>query len=1178
MAIEGVKQLTTGEAKVLGFEMRDVQFLNALQVPDSSEGLEIQVSLATFKDRAIDHAPWYEFRLFSFSSEWSEHCRCRIRAETASQAGTISAPTSSYHQELSSIANACIHEADAKHFYDVTRDNGVNYGPIFQTLEDVRFNDSGAAIADIRAFSGSADDKSKSLNFNAYTIHPSVLDGLFQMVFPALNQGGALDLPTMVPSSIRKLVIYTNEDFISSGSHLRASVRSSFNGYRGTESKVIAVSPSNNELFSVMEGYQTTFVSTSNDTRLLNSAQRPLLSHLEWRPDLTLLNNEQISELCKQARPQNNDLVDFQQRLSLLIQHYISTTLKALKQSPPEGISPHSLKYIRWMVQQHSQPDNDWPPKYLSEAAGVNALEEEIERANNLGQYYVTIGRNLLPLLLNEEGSKSLASREELVSAYLNEQLASQNIRKQLEVFLSSLAHKTPTMKILELGGSGGNSTSPCLGILSAKGNTRWLRYDYTDVSSDKVLQAQGKLGSCGNRVHFQVLDIENDPAAQGLEDFSYDLVIAAHALQMTSDLPRTLRNLRRLLKPGGNLILVGIAAPQSVNIDFIFGLIQGWWTDGQTSLNPYRSKDELSKALIDSGFNGIDFSIQDSEDIEHHDISVIVATAAEQVVSEAMKLPEIAIVIDEKSLTQANFAIRLKEKIQGDGKATVLIFDFADAVFKRSIKGMFCVFLLDYDEPFFPSISLDEFNNFKEVLSLTNDILWVARDTQALRRPEFHMVDGLSRALRSENPKLRFARVAITDNEQTGLDGPTAVLTVLNHAIQSPLDDMEPEYEERDGMLCINRVIQSQRMNRLIGANIASHQERTLQLSHELPLRAIMKTSGMINSITYEEVADWDDLPKPDEVLVQVRAVGLTSRDYQIASGQLNEESIFTECSGIITKAGSESGFSPGDKVFVSGSGVCTTSLRCKASSAAHFPDSMSFIEAAALPTSVLLSFQALVNAANLARDEVVLIHHAASAIGQAAIQISQKIGAKVIVTTGSEEKAELLRSTYSLSRDSILSNQDPHLSQSILQATASNGVDVVLSFDLGDDLDVSLEVLAPFGRLVNMGIGNDAVSAKVAQQASPKCITYTSLNLAEMQRLRPQLIEKLFKQTSSLIHSGDIRPAMPLKVFQACDLVKGLQSFHTGRSLGKVVIDLDPGLSVTVSFPQMCILNFRG
>ena len=542
MAIEGVKQLSACDNKMTEFDLRDIYFLNALQVPDSSEGIETQVSLSTTKNRAAGRAPWYNFRVLSFSSEWVEHCRGKIRAECERQTDNdgpekvSSTPTSAYHQELSSVIEACNEEASTEQLYNVIRDNGVNYGPTFRTLDRVRFSKTGAAVADIRAFPSSSRDRSKNLDVEAYTIHPSALDGLLQMVFPALNMGGARDLPTMVPSYIRKLLVYTNNNLFSPGSHLLASTRSNFKGYRGTESTVIAVLPGSNELFSVMEGYQTTFVSYSGALPRLDAIERPLLSHLEWLPDIALLTNEQIAQLCEQARPKDDSSVHFYRRLSLLIRYYITVTLEALRQLPLEAIAPHIIQYIKWMGQQLRHFNNEEPSTFHTEWLKIHesveyrtGLEKATETANNIGKFYVTIGRNVLHLILGATDPQDLVSGGELVNAYFDDQFASQHLLKPFEVFLSNLAHKNPLMKVLEIGANGGNAALTCANILSAHGHPQWLRYDYTEISSDLLVKAQEKLVGFGHRIHFQMLDIAIGPATQGFEEFSYDLVIAAH-------------------------------------------------------------------------------------------------------------------------------------------------------------------------------------------------------------------------------------------------------------------------------------------------------------------------------------------------------------------------------------------------------------------------------------------------------------------------------------------------------------------------------------------------------------------------------------------------------------------------------------------------------------------------
>ena len=89
-------------------------------------------------------------------------------------------------------------------------------------------------------------------------------------------------------------------------------------------------------------------------------------------------------------------------------------------------------------------------------------------------------------------------------------------------------------------------------------------------------------------------------------------------------------------------------------------------------------------------------------------------------------------------------------------------------------------------------------------------------------------------------------------------------------------------------------------------------------------------------------------------------------------------------------------------------------------------------------------------------------------SGVGTAAIQIAKHFGAKVIATTGSEEKARRLRQ---LAADVTIDvSQDDFLPE-VLRVTNNRGVDVVLEMIGGEVYQKSLQALAPGGRLVSIG-----------------------------------------------------------------------------------------------------------
>lgn len=517
MAIEGVKQLSSSsDMTITGFDIRDIHFLNALQVPPTSPGIETQLSLSRQTTVSADAQPWYKFRLFTYTSEWLEHCNGSIRPQTEGQEPSA-AP---YSSELFSTSKTCTEDAQISRVYDSIRTNGVNYGPIFQTLSDVRIDRTGAAVAHVRPFSNDPRTiENTNIDFKPYVMHPSVLDGLFQMVFPALNEGGERDIPAMVPSYVKKLFISADASSPEHAGQLQASNRSELNGFRGTLSKVIAMSPDGDKVLSYMDGYETTFVSQTGGTEGSDDQERHLLSYVKWQPDVTLMDNKQLAQLCAREAPKIDAAsTAFNNRLSLLMRQYVDEIQEAIHPSWPDGISKELVGYI---THETHLEDGE---KAVTRAA----IEAEIKDASKTGEFYVTRGQQLLQFI--QQGAKAsfpeVQGSDEVIQGYLNERLASEHLAKPLGAFLSALAHKNPLMKILDVG-AGWQDVAPCAEILSENGQAPWAQYDYTERSQEDLKKAEERLSGLSDRVQFQVLDVDNDAVEQGFEEGSYDLIMA---------------------------------------------------------------------------------------------------------------------------------------------------------------------------------------------------------------------------------------------------------------------------------------------------------------------------------------------------------------------------------------------------------------------------------------------------------------------------------------------------------------------------------------------------------------------------------------------------------------------------------------------------------------------------
>jgi NADPH:quinone reductase-like Zn-dependent oxidoreductase len=225
---------------------------------------------------------------------------------------------------------------------------------------------------------------------------------------------------------------------------------------------------------------------------------------------------------------------------------------------------------------------------------------------------------------------------------------------------------------------------------------------------------------------------------------------------------------------------------------------------------------------------------------------------------------------------------------------------------------------------------------------------------------------------------------------------------------------------------------------------------------------------------LQYEEVAVPE--PKAGEVLVKVEAASLNRADLGLRKGtyRIAADALpiipGREFAGTISKLGANvSEFKTGDRVVAYPSlGGYAEYATAKVSEVRPVPEGVTCAQAAALPTASLTAWFALLTDGDLKAGEWLLIHGGSSGVGVAAIQIARHLGAKVLATSGSEEKCRRLRKfgadvTIDVSMNDFVSE--------VSRVTNDRGVDVVLEMIGGEVYQKSLRVLAPGGRLVSIG-----------------------------------------------------------------------------------------------------------
>ncbi len=131
--------------------------------------------------------------------------------------------------------------------------------------------------------------------------------------------------------------------------------------------------------------------------------------------------------------------------------------------------------------------------------------------------------------------------------------------------------------------------------------------------------------------------------------------------------------------------------------------------------------------------------------------------------------------------------------------------------------------------------------------------------------------------------------------------------------------------------------------------------------------------------------------------------------------------------------------------------------------------PDKLSFEEAASVPLVFLTAWHMLTTRANLTAGETVLVWGAGSGVGSAAIQVSKVLGAKVIATSGSDEKLE---KASKLGADWTINHRTQDVPSEVKRVTNGRKANVVFDHVGQATWEKSMRSMAPGGRLVNCGV----------------------------------------------------------------------------------------------------------
>lgn len=316
-------------------------------------------------------------------------------------------------------------------------------------------------------------------------------------------------------------------------------------------------------------------------------------------------------------------------------------------------------------------------------------------------------------------------------------------------------------------------------------------------------------------------------------------------------------------------------------------------------------------------------------------------------------------------------------------------------------------------------------------------------------------------------------------------------------------------------------------------------------------------------------EVLEVVDVPLPEitsstGVRVKLHAAGINPVDTKMRSGAypIDTLPLIPGCdgAGVIESVGADvAELREGDEVYFFHGGVSgipgnyAEYIVLDERFVANKPRSLDFNQAAAAPLVLLTAWESLFDRASVRDGDTVLIHAGAGGVGHVAIQLAKHVGARVITTVGSEEKAEFVRI---LGANEVINYRTQDVVETVLDLTNGNGADMVMDNVGGEVFKQSIPATRVYGDLVTLLQFPDDVDWSVARFRNLRIcqevmLTPLVFGLEDAQRHQTWILN----QCSRLFDSGKLSIHLE-KVFAFEEVIEAHRRIETGRTQGKLVL----------------------
>lgn len=852
----------------------------------------------------------------------------------------------------------------------------------------------------------------------------------------------------------------------------------------------------------------------------------------------------------------------------------------------------------RWHVNQ------PWSDEDVGKS--LDRLRETFPPSDSESILLAAVGPQLADILCGLVDPLSIlfpGGSSELVDPFYSRSTGGRAYNELIQAAITEALKAVPegrAIRVLEVGGGTGSLTRGILPILPS----HKTEYTFSDLSPAFFVAARQHFSKFPF-VKYQPFDIERAPQEQDIPVAGFDIIVAGDVIHATSSLSETLENLKKCLAPGGILLFLELSRSLAL-IENTFGLLEGWWKFSDCDLrksSPVLAPDKWRQVLLQ----------QDFEDVQHF-------VNLEQNESEALqtvyvaRVPEVALVPEQniskvggflgKKQTDVNNRViifadhngvgaAMAKELRAKGMQTLIVQSneveatvndnvlkidpgseeairaFVSEHFPSGSSPLGIVDCWSLDSPAPPlnddnaDILASQVAGLQHIRRLLRVVveLWpkalpkltvVTRGGQCV-----HESEGNSRI--DSAPVVGFLRVARNEYPETtclhiDLDPAVGGREIDDLIAELTLTDNETEVAFRQGRRYVHRLHEVDEDSIPPRLTDARGKDGSLT-SYRLELGKPGSTHNVSLNASARRT------PAAGEMEIEIKAAGINFRDVMKTLGMypgtpVENRQLGDDFSGIVSRIGNGvAGFSVGDPVFGSTVLAFSSHAIVRPEMVSHKPDFASFVEAAGLPTVFLTAHYALIHLAQMQPKERVLIHAGAGGVGQAAIQVAKALGLEIFATAGTPERRELLKK---LGATHTMDSRSLRFADDVMAATSGEGVDAVLNSLSGDFIAKNLSVLAPFGRMIEIGKIDIYGDTKIGLSPFRKNISFCAVDLDLVINKKPAFAAQLAREVYAEIAAGRYKP-LPIHSFPVTEASNAMRLMAQAKHAGKIVLDFD-------------------